>query len=196
MKRKQHYLAVVLVLTGLALLATGYSAMADTLIPFEGLENGEFVSDLLPFVFPIAHDGVSGEGVASQIGHYTLSGTFVANVLAGTAAGPFTMTADNGDMLFLDAVGGVVPADHSKVTWNLTVTGGTGRFEDETGSFTSQVQLYAVVGSKSPNPYSATLKGAISQVPEGGTGYGLIAASSLAGFGLLTGRRKTKNVGL
>jgi hypothetical protein len=196
MKRKQDYLAVGLVLTGLALLAPGSPAMAGTLIPFEGLENGEFVSDLLPFVFPIAHDGVSGEGVASQIGHYTLSGAFVANVLAGTAAGTFTMTADNGDALFLDAVGDVVPADHSQGTWNLTVTGGTGRFEDETGSFTSQVQLDAVVGSKSPNPYRATLNGAISRVPEGGTGYGLIAASSLAGFGLLTRCRKTKTVGL
>jgi hypothetical protein len=105
------------------------------------------------------------------------------------------MTADNGDMLFLNAVGGAVPADHSKVIWNLTVTGGTGRFEGETGSFTSQVQLDAVVGAESPNPYSATLEGAISQVPDSGSGYGLIAASSLAGFGLLTRSRKTKNVG-
>jgi len=196
MKKKQHYLAFVLVLTGLAVLAPGSPATAGTLVPLQGQENGEFISDLSPFVFPFAHDGVSGEGIASEIGHYTLNGTFVANVLLGTAAGPFTMTADNGDMIFLNAVGGVVPADLSKVTWNLTVSGGTGRFADETGSFTSQVQLDAVVGSKSPNPYTATLNGAISQVPEGGTGYGLIAASALAGFGLLKGSRKTKTVRL
>jgi hypothetical protein len=195
MRLKRNYFGVG-VLTGLALLRPGSSAIASHLIPFDGDETGKFISDLVPFVFPIAHDGVSGEGVATQIGHYTLNGTFVANVLLGTAAGPFTMTADNGDMLFLDAVGGVVPADHSKVVWNLTVTGGTGRFEDETGSFSSQVQLDAVVGSKSPNPYSATLKGAISQVPDGGTGYALLAASSLAGFGLLARGRKATDAGL
>jgi len=196
MKIKQNYLKIGIVMTGLALLPPGSPAMAGPLVAFDGQEDGAFISDLQPFVFPIAQDGVSGEGVATQIGHYTLSGTFVANVLLGTAAGPFTMTADNGDKLFLDAAGGVVAADHSKVVWNLTVTGGTGRFEDETGSFTSQVQLEGVVGSKSPNPYSATLKGAISQVPDGGTGCALVAASSLAGFGLLTRGRKATDAGL
>ncbi len=69
-------------------------------------------------------------------------------------------------------------------------------FENETGSFTSQVQLEGAVGSKSPNPYVATLKGAISQAPEGGTGYAILAASSLAGFGLLTRGRKVTGGGL
>ena len=195
MKIELKHPKIGLALTALALLTEAYPVIAGNMIPFDGNETGAFVSDLVPFVFPIAHDGVSGEGVATQIGHYTLSGTFVVNVLLGMGSGPFTMTADNGDMLFLDATGSVVPTDLTKVVWNLTVTGGTGRFENESGSFISQVQLEAVVGSKSPNPYEATLKGAISQAPEGGAGYAILAASSLAGFGLLTRGRKAASVG-
>ena len=161
------------------------SALANGPIPLNGTETGSFISDLLPFVFPIAHDGVMGEGNATGIGLYTLSGTFVANVLLGSAAGNFTMTADDGDELFLDVKGGVIPADHSQVLWNNTITGGTGEFTGATGSFTSHVQLEGVVGSKSPNPYLATLTGTFSTVPEGGpipaglVMLGLAASSSL-----------------
>jgi len=76
--------------------------------------------------------------------------------------GTFTMTAANGDMLFLDAAGGVVPADPTKIFWNYTVTGGTGRFEGATGCFTAHIQLAAIVGSISPNAYVAQIEGSIS----------------------------------
>jgi len=159
--------------TGILLIATllpGFfsPALANGPVSLNGTESGKFISDLLPFVFPIAHDGITAEGNATGIGHYTMSGTFVANVLMGIAAGNFTMTADDGDELFLDVKGGVIPADHSQVLWNNTITGGTGEFAGATGSFTSQVQLEGVVGSKTPNPYVATLSGTLSTVPEGG----------------------------
>src|SRR4029453_1119444 len=72
------------------------------------------------------------------------------------------MTAANGDMLFLDAEGYVLQTDLTKVVWNFTLTGGTGRFEGATGSFNAHIQLAAAVGSISPNPYVARLKGTIS----------------------------------
>jgi len=144
------------------------SALANGPVPFNGTETGSFISDLLPFNFPFATDGATAEGDATGIGHYTMAGNFVANVALGTAAGTFTMTADDGDELFLDVKGGVIPADHSQVLWNNTITGGTGEFAGATGSFTSQVQLEGVVGTKSPNPYVATLSGTLSTVPEGG----------------------------
>jgi hypothetical protein len=196
MSPKTTYLKFGLLLTSLALLPPGSRAMAADLVPFEGQETGAFISDVKPFAFPLAYDRATGTGTATQIGNYTVSGDFVANVVLGKATGTFTMTAANGDMLFLDAAGGVVPTDHSKVVWDFTVTGGTGRFEQETGSFIEQLQLSGVVGSTSPNPYVATLKGAISQVPESGSGCALIAVSSLTGFGLLIRGRKTRCVGV
>ena len=44
----------------------------------------------------------------------------------------------------------MVPTDATKLVWNFTVTGGTGRFQGASGSFKADVQLAAVVGSISP----------------------------------------------
>ena len=162
MKIKQKYLKIGLVLTALALLPLANPALAADQVPFQGKEVGAVISDVLPFAFPFAFDGMTAVGEATLIGHYTLSGDLVANVILGTAVGTFTMTAANGDMLFLDAAGGVVRTDPTKIFWNYTVTGGTGRFEGATGSFTAHIQLAAVVGSISPNAYVAEIDGSIS----------------------------------
>ena len=179
-------------LAALALLPIVAPATAQSQVAFTGTETGTFISDLQPFQFPIATDGATAEGNATLIGHYTMTGNFVANVVLGKAGGTFTMTADNGDELFLDVQGGVLPADHSQVLWNETITGGTGRFDRATGSFTSEVQLQAVVGSLSPNPYTATLSGSISTVPEGGT---IPAGLFLLGFTICSSlaRRRVAN---
>jgi hypothetical protein len=161
MRIKQYYLNAGLVLTALTVLALGYPAMAHDEVPVKGKETGAVISDVLPFAFPFAFDRMTGIGKATHIGHYTLSGDLVANVIFGTAVGTFTMTAANGDMLFLDAEGFVVPTDLTQLVWNFTVTGGTGRFEGATGSFTTHVQLAAVVGILSPNSYTAEFRGTL-----------------------------------
>jgi hypothetical protein len=162
MKTKQNYLKVGLALAALTLLPLAHPAMASDQVPFKGKEVGTVISDVLPFAFPFAFDRMTAVGEATHVGHYTLNGDLVANVIFGTAVGTFTMTAANGDMLFLDAEGFVVPTDLTQLVWNYTVTGGTGRFEGATGSITAHVQLAAVVGSVSLNPYTAQLKGTIS----------------------------------
>ena len=161
MKKRQNSVEVGLGLIALTLITLAYPALADDLVPFKGKETGSVISDVLPFAFPFAFDGMTAVGKATHIGHYTLNGDLVANVIFGTAVGTFTMTAANGDMLFLDAEGFVVQTDLTKLVWNYTVTGGTGRFERATGSFTANLQLAAVVGSISPNPYVAVLEGTI-----------------------------------
>src|ERR1044071_845460 len=127
MKLRSHHWQSGFLLTTLALLTPASQATAAELVPFQGQETGAFISDILPFAFPLAFDGATAIGTATPIGDYTLKGDFVANVVLGQATGTFTMTTANGDQLFLDAAGGVVPADHSKVVWDFTVTGGTGR---------------------------------------------------------------------
>lgn len=184
-----------LLLTASFFAAFPISALAGSLIPLSGSETGYFTSDLIPFNFPFATDGTTGEGEATGIGHYTLSGTFVANVILGLAEGTFTLTADDGDKLFLDVKGGVIPADHSQVLWNNTITGGTGAFDQATGSFTSLLQLEGVVGSKSPNPYVATLSGTISKVPDDGPiSSALLLCGMTVTFSILRRRSAGSNV--
>jgi hypothetical protein len=162
MKTKQTCLKAGLMLVAWTLLPLGYQTIAGDNLPFEGKEAGAVISDILPFSFPFAFDRMTAVGEAAHLGRYTLNGDLVANVLFGTAAGTFTLTAANGDMLFLDAEGFVVPTDLTQLEWNFTVSGGTGRFEGETGSLLAHVQLAAIVGSISPNPYVAEIEGTIS----------------------------------
>ena len=159
MKIKQNYLKVGLVLTALTLLPLAYPAMAKDQVPFKGVEVGalSFVS----FDFPFSTILCTAEGDATYLGHYAVTGILVVNVLTATATGTFTMTAANGDMLFLDMEGHIDLPDFTKTVANFTVTGGTGRFEGATGSYTSHNQLAFFVGT-SPNPYVGVLEGTIS----------------------------------
>ena len=159
MKTKQNYLKVGLVLTALALLPIAHPVMAEEQVPFEGVEVGAITS--VSFHFPFDVKSQTAEGEATQLGHYALTGSFVVDVRTGTGAGTFTITSANGDMLFLDMETQVVRTDLTKTVSNFTVTGGTGRFEGATGSFTAHNQLAFAVGA-SRNPYVAEIEGAIS----------------------------------
>jgi len=161
MKIKQNYLKVGLVLTALTLLPLAHPAMAGDEVPYKGKEVGAITKGA--FQFPFSHQSTAAEGEATYIGHYTLTGNFVVDVRFGTATGVFTLIAANGDMLFLDMEGHTVPTDLTKTVANFTVTGGTGRFEGATGSFTADNQFgFAVNLPVSPNPYVAEIEGTIS----------------------------------
>jgi hypothetical protein len=159
MKIKQNCLIAGLVLTALTLLASADPAMAGDQVPFKGKETGVITS--LSFQFPFDMKGQTAEGEATQIGHYTLTGEFAVDVRLGGGTGTFTMTAANGDMIFLDGEAHVVPTNLTKTVSTFTVTGGTGRFVGATGSFTAHNQLTFFVGA-SPNPYVAEIEGNLS----------------------------------
>jgi hypothetical protein len=143
----------------IAAAAFAYPAMAGDEVPYNGTEVGVITS--VSFHFPFDMKSQTAEGEATQFGHYSLTGSFVVDVRSGTGAGAFTLTAANGDMLFLDMETAVVPTDLTKTVAHFTVTGGTGRFEGATGSFTSSNQLAHFVGASS-NPYVAEIEGTIS----------------------------------
>ena len=161
MKIKQNYFKVGLVLTALTLLVLARPAMAGDQIPYQAEEVGAITKG--SFQFPFSHQSTVAEGEATYIGHYTLTGNFVVDVRFGTATGVFTLIAANGDMLFLDMAGHAVPTDLTRTVANFTVTGGTGRFEGATGSFTADNQFDLAVNLPvSPNPYVAEIEGTIS----------------------------------
>src|SRR5262245_28905779 len=100
MKIKQNYLNVGLVLAALALLPLDHPARAEEQVRLQGVEVGTITS--LSFHFPFDTKSQTAQGEATHLGHYTLTGNFVVDVRFGAGAGTFTMTAANGDMLFLD----------------------------------------------------------------------------------------------
>jgi hypothetical protein len=161
MKMKQNYLKVGLALTALTLLPLGHRAMAGDQVPFKGVEVG--AATFVSFDFPFVMIRGAAEGVATQLGHYTITGISMVNVLSATAIGTLTITAANGDMLFVTSEGHALqPASLQETVDNFTITGGTGRFEGATGSWVSHSHFELPFGGTGSNPYVATLVGTIS----------------------------------
>ena len=141
-------------------LALACPAMAGDQVPYKGEEVGVVTGG--SFQFPFGHLSTAAQGEATHIGHYTLTGDFVVDVRFGTATGVYTLTAANGDMLFLDMEGHADLTDLTKTVANFTVTGGTGRFEGATGGFSANMQFAFAVNLPSPDPYVAEIVGTIA----------------------------------
>ncbi|HUQ80686.1 MAG TPA: hypothetical protein VM076_06105 [Gemmatimonadaceae bacterium] len=87
-----------------------------------------------PFFDVLLH----GTGVASHLGRFTLVAPHRVNTNTGGAAGTFTITAANGDMLTGDFTGASTPIELPNVfavVETAHITGGTGRFVGATGGF-------------------------------------------------------------
>ena len=161
MKTKQNYLKVALLLTAFTLLPSAQPAMAKDQVPFKGIEVGA-TSDG-GFDFPFATILDTSEGEATHLGHFTKTGIILIDVISMTVTGIFTLTAANGDELFLIGTGDASPPSiHQETVLKVTVTGGTGRFNGATGDWTEVSDFAFPFGETSVDPYAATLEGAIS----------------------------------
>lgn len=155
------HLKIGLLLGALTVLPMAHPAAADDQVPYKGEEAGTVVKGA--FQFPFAHESAFAVGEATHLGRYTLAGNFTVDVRSGTATGVFTLTAANGDVLFLDMTGHAVPTDLTQTIATFTIFGGTGRFAGAVGGFVSVQQFASAVNlPASPNPYVAEIAGTIS----------------------------------
>ena len=131
-----------LTLALLALLALAGPAAAEgqrKQVPFRGRLEG-IVATVTPLTPPFVAVNLEGEGHATQLGHFDVSSSIVANEADGTAVGTYEFTAANGDTLTADYTELFTPTDVPGVFSDVitaTITGGTGRFAGATGSFVS-----------------------------------------------------------
>jgi hypothetical protein len=105
-------------------------------LPFHGsLEATD--TDTIAFPFLSVH--LTGTGNATHLGNYAAIFDFRIDLRppATPAVGSFSLTAANGDSIFGDLVGRASFANGvATVVETATITGGTGRFTEATGSFT------------------------------------------------------------
>ena len=138
----RHNSIVRLTLALLAVLALAGPAAAEgqrKQVPFRGRLEG-IVATVTPLTPPFVAVTLEGEGHATQLGHFDVSSSIVANEADGTAVGTYEFTAANGDTLTahyteIFAPTGVPDVFSDVIT--ATITGGTGRFAGATGSFVS-----------------------------------------------------------
>ena len=154
-----------LVLAVAALSATAaLGAAKGTDRPLKGHSTSTTTVDLA------AGTGVSdGRGPLSHLGMATFHNDFTSFTLTGPSTFSFTLTASivaaNGDVIFTTATGtGRLTATGSEATLISTITGGTGRFADASGTIISSISSVTVstVGTTTTSNDTETHTGEIS----------------------------------
>jgi hypothetical protein len=131
-------MAIALLLSILLASATfAAPASAGKPLPLKGsLQAVETYEEDFPTLFVDA----SGSGNATHLGRYTVSYEVEVNIPTGSGLASAQFVAANGDSLFAaEGSGHSTPTEIPNVVTiveEYTITGGTGRFADATGSFT------------------------------------------------------------
>jgi hypothetical protein len=136
-------------------LAIGTAGAVAAQTPFRGTVNAVESGTT---VFPTRFLDREGSGVATYLGKYTEHVTMVINIPTLSSMGAATFTAANGDTLLATVAGQATRTSPTtlSIVEVYTVTGGTGRFADATGSFTLHSTVDQTTGIS-----SGTFSGAI-----------------------------------
>ncbi len=152
--RRPLFLAVV-VATAVSLASIAASAVAAE-TPFKGTVNADETVVPSPPTASLTRDGT---GTATYLGKYTEHITMQIFLPTLSSTGTATFTAANGDTLTATVLGQATPTTTPGVLSIVevyTITGGTGRFADATGTFTLHSTVNQATGLS-----SGTFSGAI-----------------------------------
>jgi hypothetical protein len=156
---KRRSIAAGLVLAVLATLGLAGPAAAQHQVPFHGAFEGDYTVTPIPNT-TTATLVVSASGTGSQVGAFELEIPHVVDFATASATGSYLMTAANGDMVIGSFTGHATPigsdGHYAMLVEEVTITGGTGRFEGATGDFTA-VRLIDRVNLLTIGDYDGTI---------------------------------------
>jgi hypothetical protein len=137
---RKFALAVSITLCAVAVLGFARSAAAGKQVPFKGTLDGSFTATPIDPEFPLIVDvQLDAVGQATHLGEFTYDFPHIVDrsVRPSTGIGSCTFTAANGDQVFADIEGEATLIEQGvlSVQEQGTITGGTGRFKNATGSF-------------------------------------------------------------
>ena len=138
-------LAVVAALFAFAVTFVGASSAGEQTTFKGSLEGTVTVTPLNP---PIASVLIEATGNATKLGRFTVEVPHVVNQAVRVGAGSYIFTAANGDTLTASftGVGTLIAPGVLSTTETATITGGTRRFADATGSFTAHRTFFITEG--------------------------------------------------
>ena len=115
-------------------------------VPFKGRLEG--TATITPGTPPFLSVLIEGTGNATHLGRFTVEIPHVVNAMNRTSAGTYEFTAANGDTLTAGFTGQstLTAPGVLSIVETATITGGTGRFADATGSFTVERSFNQVTG--------------------------------------------------
>jgi hypothetical protein len=165
-------LLILMSLLALAVVApaAAVAKQGGTDRPLKGSGSGTTTVNVATTPFPGSTEGTAR---LSHLGKTSYSSNFAVTLTGPdtfTIAGTQTFVAANGDMLFLSFSGtgtfaGVfAPGQTTETRLSYAVTGGTGRFDDASGTLTGTVlgEVTSVVGATGTGPHTFTAEGRIS----------------------------------
>ena len=127
-------------------------AAAKNQVPFKGaLQGSEIDTFQGPPPGTLFVNG-SVTGIGSHVGKFSYTYKVTVNLATGGGPGFGQMTAANGDLIYTTIVGQGEPTDIpgiNRIVEINTITGGTGRFEGATGSFTVERLVDLATGATS-----------------------------------------------
>ena len=143
----RHPLFVGLVAFTVSLASVAVSAAAAE-TPFKGTVNAVETGTVVP---PTRFLDRQGTGTATYLGRYSEHVTMVINLPTLSSTGAATFSAANGDTLLATVAGQATRTSPTtlSIVEVYTITGGTGRFADATGSFTLKSNLDQTTGASS-----------------------------------------------
>lgn len=153
--KNRHPLFVGLVAAFAVSLAIVAASAVAAQTPFKGTVNATETGTIAP---PLRFLEREGTGNATYLGKYTEHIAMVINLPTLSSMGTATFTAANGDTLLATVAGQATRTSPTtlSIVEVYTVTGGTGRFADATGSFTLESAVDQTTGIS-----SGTFSGAI-----------------------------------
>ena len=115
-------------------------------VPFRGSMSG--TATITPISPPIVSVLLETSGTASQLGRFTLQAPHIVNQATRIATGSYLFTAADGSTLTatLSGSASVVAPGVLAIAEEATITGGTGRFEGATGSFSTERTFFPATG--------------------------------------------------
>jgi hypothetical protein len=115
-------------------------------VPFKGRLEG--TATITPGTPPFLSVLIEGTGNATHLGRFTVEIPHIVNAMNRTSAGTYEFTAANGDTLTAGFTGQstLTAPGVLSIVETATITGGTGRFADATGSFTVERSFNQVTG--------------------------------------------------
>ena len=138
-----YRLTKTLLLVALSMSFLAASTNASDQVPLKGTFSGQVIS-----VTPISNEvllfGVSLSGISTHLGRFSGEAQIFQNVVNGSYYGNFSWTAPNGDTVSGSLTGQLIPTSTPGLSDNieeLTITDGTGRFSDVTGTAVAGGQL-------------------------------------------------------
>jgi len=127
--------------------ATGAGVLSNNqAVPFKGSLEG--TATITPGTPPFLSVSIEGTGNATHLGRFTVEIPHVVNTTNRTSTGTYEFTAANGDTLTAGFTGQATLTAPGvlSIVEIATITGGTGRFADATGSFTVERLFNQVTG--------------------------------------------------